>query len=142
MHKLGDRLRHARTIRGFSQERLSEISGVKQGTISKIERGDQTKTTFYVELANALDVRIEWLQRNEGPMEKDRQVKESPPLYPSQPPEVAETLHALESFNARELDLILTMIKLIEELRAPHREEKRRAAYEPTIQPSPTKGRR
>ena len=33
-------LRAARDWRGWSQERLEELSGVAQATISKIERGD------------------------------------------------------------------------------------------------------
>ena len=45
-----------------------EKSGVKQGTISKIERGDTDSSTFTVQLAIACGVRPEWLAVEDGPM--------------------------------------------------------------------------
>ncbi len=58
----GDRLRLAREHKGLTQEQLVEISGVKQGTISKIERGDQNSSGFDAELAYALDIEAMWLK--------------------------------------------------------------------------------
>lgn len=60
--KIGDRLRQARTLKGWSQQELADRSGVKQGAISKIERGDQDTTAFVVKLASALQVSPEWLE--------------------------------------------------------------------------------
>ena len=61
--KYGDRLRLAREHKGLSQDDLVGISGVKQGTISKIERGDQNSSGFDAELSYALDVHAMWLKK-------------------------------------------------------------------------------
>jgi phage repressor protein C with HTH and peptisase S24 domain len=58
----GDRLRAARIHKGYTQTRLEEKSGVKQGTISKIERGEQDSSSFDIPLAMALDVNPAWLK--------------------------------------------------------------------------------
>lgn len=47
------------------------MSGVKQGSISKIERGGQGTTTFTTQLANTLGVRTDWLANGSGPMYPD-----------------------------------------------------------------------
>lgn len=39
--RIGQRLlRHRTKVRGLTQDQLAELSGVSQGTISRIERGD------------------------------------------------------------------------------------------------------
>lgn len=58
----GERLRAARKYKKWSQEKLALISGVGQGSISKIERGDQETSTFDIELADALNVSPNWLK--------------------------------------------------------------------------------
>lgn len=60
--KYGERLRVAREHKGLTQEELAKISGVKQGTISKIERGDQNSSGFDAELSYYLDVEAMWLK--------------------------------------------------------------------------------
>src|SRR5574343_1279526 len=60
--KYGDRLRLAREHKGITQDELVKISGVKQGTISKIERGSQNSSGFDAELAYALDIEAMWLK--------------------------------------------------------------------------------
>lgn len=61
----GQRLKTARKRKGYSQNELAEITGVGQGSISKIERGDQESSTFDITLAEALDVHPKWLQSGE-----------------------------------------------------------------------------
>ncbi len=61
----GQRLKAARTYKKWSQEELAEKSGVKQGTISKIERGDQAASTYDIELSYALDVHPLWLKNGD-----------------------------------------------------------------------------
>ncbi|MHB1098526.1 MAG: helix-turn-helix domain-containing protein [Burkholderiales bacterium] len=63
-----DRLKKAREHSGMSQHDLAKRSGVKQVTISKIERGDSKSSTHTVELALACGVRPEWLATGTGDM--------------------------------------------------------------------------
>lgn len=62
--KYGERLRLAREQAGLSQDELSALTNgeVKQGSISKIERGDQTRSSFDIDLAIALNIHPKWLK--------------------------------------------------------------------------------
>lgn len=61
----GERLRAARKNKNLTQPRLSSISGVGQGSISKIERGDQDSSAYDIELSYALDVHPLWLKNGD-----------------------------------------------------------------------------
>ena len=50
---------------------LAEVSGVPQGTISKIERGDQDKSTYDGALSRALGVHPLWLSLNDAEYQPD-----------------------------------------------------------------------
>jgi transcriptional regulator with XRE-family HTH domain len=80
--KYGERLRFSRKARGYSQQELVKLSGVGQGSISKIERGDQEASTFDVELAMALKINPLWLSRGIGDMEYTG----NPIIFPSSIP--------------------------------------------------------
>ena len=67
--KYGERLRLAREHKKMTQNDLVKSSGVKQGTISKIERGDQDASSFDVDLAYALDIDPMWLKTGEKKFE-------------------------------------------------------------------------
>jgi SOS-response transcriptional repressor LexA len=62
----GERLRWARKQAGFTQEGLAKESGVPQGTISKIERGDQLTSSYDSRLAHTLNVSAIWLSTGGG----------------------------------------------------------------------------
>ncbi len=62
----GERLKYARNKRGWSQDKLAKVSGVRQGSISKIERGDQDKSTFDLDLSRALGINPDWLANGTG----------------------------------------------------------------------------
>lgn len=57
----GSPLRAARIAAGLNQEELFEKSGVPQGTISRIERGQSPHTTVALRLARALGTTVEAL---------------------------------------------------------------------------------
>lgn len=69
--KYGDRLRIARQHKNLKQEELAKISGVRQATISKIERGDQNSSGYDSILAHYLDVEAMWLTTGEGKFAPD-----------------------------------------------------------------------
>jgi len=62
------RLRQARKAKNWTQHQLEKASGVKQGTISQIERGDQKRSVYVGELAKALQVSADWLSEGTLPM--------------------------------------------------------------------------
>lgn len=65
MDSLAERLKFARKRCTLNQDQLSELSGIGQGVISKIERGTIKKTTGIVALARALDCNPVWLETGE-----------------------------------------------------------------------------
>ena len=58
-HAMGQMLCEARAQRGYTQQQLSDLSGVTQADISRIERGLRSPTTAtMMRLAEALDADI------------------------------------------------------------------------------------
>lgn len=65
---LSARLKRARAKAGVSQKELADAVGATQGMISKIERGDQDRTTYVSEIAHYLGVDESWLATGKGKM--------------------------------------------------------------------------
>ena len=98
--KFGDRLELARKSAKLTQEELAKKSGVQQGTISKIERGDADSSTFTVQLAIACGVRPEWLAIEDGSMTGSPfQVRQPEAKYEVKD-QVLEDLESLEPEDA------------------------------------------
>jgi SOS-response transcriptional repressor LexA len=64
---LARRVKFARTERKMTQARLSEVSGVHQSDISKIERGETLRPTGLLRIARALNCAPDWLDTGDGP---------------------------------------------------------------------------
>ena len=110
MNTLGERLRHARKLRGLTQQQLASRSKVKQGTISQIERGDQQQTSYGISLAIALDILPEWLATGDGPMEytgQENRVAETGPDYSSRRPIVKIMHQQLNEMNDEEISKLM-----------------------------------
>jgi len=67
----GQRLQIARNHKGLSQPQLAEISGVGQGSISKIERGGQDSSSYDAVLAYHLEVEAMWLSTGDDKFAPD-----------------------------------------------------------------------
>ncbi|WP_341496386.1 helix-turn-helix transcriptional regulator [Photobacterium damselae subsp. damselae] len=67
---VGKRLKFARKAHTpeLTQAQLAEMTGIKQASISRLERGVFYGTKFVVELAEALGVSTEWLSKGSGAM--------------------------------------------------------------------------
>lgn len=62
--KLGDKIRHVRELRGYSQEQLAEMMNVNRSTISKIENGKFSITVDYlVRFSIFLDYEFKVIER-------------------------------------------------------------------------------
>jgi len=68
MSTLAQRLRTARDAAGVTQRDLARRIGIRQQTISLIERGESEGTRHLVAIANELGVEPDWLQTGQGPM--------------------------------------------------------------------------
>lgn len=79
---------------GWSQQELADRSGVPQGTISKIERGDQDSSRYDVHLADALGISPVWLTKGIGAIKPDNNVQEVVGRYGSRSAPVISTVKA------------------------------------------------
>lgn len=64
---IGERVRKARKEKELTQDQLASKVGVRQSTISELEKGDSTSTTYIASIAAALGVSALWLETGKGP---------------------------------------------------------------------------
>jgi transcriptional regulator with XRE-family HTH domain len=67
MNTIGTRVRAARIEAGISQKELADKIGVKQPTISQLEKGSSAGSGYLPAIASALGVSALWLQSEKGP---------------------------------------------------------------------------
>lgn len=65
----GQRLRHARELRGLTQRRLAQLSKVSQSAIGNYESGLRASSRSLLNLARTLEVNPAWLETGQPPME-------------------------------------------------------------------------
>ncbi|WP_368643517.1 helix-turn-helix domain-containing protein [Castellaniella ginsengisoli] len=68
METFAERLRHARLLRGLSQEALARACGLSQSAVSSYENGTRQSPKKLLNLAQVLEVDIYWLSRGLGDM--------------------------------------------------------------------------
>ncbi|OBX36953.1 HTH-type transcriptional regulator PrtR [Halomonas elongata] len=66
---IGDRVRRARKKAGLTQKELGDKVGLKQATISGLEKGDSRSSAYLVQIARICGVNADWLATGEGDME-------------------------------------------------------------------------
>lgn len=59
---VGSRVKEARKKAGLSQLQLAEAIGVKQPTISELERGESQSSSYLIQIAQVCNVEPSWLQ--------------------------------------------------------------------------------
>ncbi len=94
---LAQRIKQAREAKGLTQGDLASLIGVRQQMISKLERGESTKTSYILVLANILDVKPEWLSG----------IREEPAAYSKnsqKQSEIKATLQFLQLYCIEELE--------------------------------------
>jgi transcriptional regulator with XRE-family HTH domain len=64
--KIGQRIREARKAAGMTQDQLATKVGMKQNSISELEKGDSAGTTNVAKFAQALRVNALWLETGMG----------------------------------------------------------------------------
>ncbi|MCR3760438.1 helix-turn-helix domain-containing protein [Clostridium felsineum] len=71
----GEYIKRIRELRGYSQRRLSEITGLSNTTISRIEKGsiENSDTDTVVKLANGLDLNKEELLITAGYLDNKKE---------------------------------------------------------------------
>ena len=66
---IGQRVKRARKHASLTQKELGDAVGVRQATISDLEKGESRSSAYLVEIAKACGVRAEWLATGTGNME-------------------------------------------------------------------------
>lgn len=64
---IGDRVRIARKEKQLTQGQLAAKVGIRQPTLSDLENGESTSTTYLATIAAALGVSALWLETGKGP---------------------------------------------------------------------------
>ena len=72
----GQRLYDARKAARLTQNQLAKLTGMSQSTLAEAEAGAEG-SSFTVQLAQALDVRAEWLASGSGAMKADPQPEDA-----------------------------------------------------------------
>ncbi len=69
MSSLGERLKHARKSKGFTQDALADTIGVSRGVIFNLEKDKTEAQTIVVNaICQALNINKEWLLNGTGDM--------------------------------------------------------------------------
>ena len=73
---LGDRIRHVRTSRDLSQEKLAEAANLTRETINRIEKGSlKAKLDTIAVIAGILNIPIDYLIGNEEDLSADTEAE-------------------------------------------------------------------
>lgn len=80
--ELKDRFKLAREHAGLKQQQLAERAGVKQATISDLERGKSQGSNYTARIAAACQVSALWLETGEGTMCSSEHANVDMPLQP------------------------------------------------------------
>jgi len=62
----GQRLRQLRNFRKISQEKLAELVGVSQGTVTKLEKDKAEDSRYLYKICKILNCNIDWLETGKG----------------------------------------------------------------------------
>lgn len=67
---IAERLKYARSRKGFTQEELAKMTNTSQDVIQKIENGKSLRPRNIEKIAKALDVSPAWLQFGSADLDK------------------------------------------------------------------------
>jgi transcriptional regulator with XRE-family HTH domain len=125
-HDIGMRLRHARKLRGLTQQELAKRSSVKQASISDLERGESKsfRGTTLVSLAQTLQVNPDWLGQGKGQMDRL-----DDPLPPEAIRVARNWMRLAPEVRAKLADMMDTMAKTADSFGLEVADEKVEAAY-------------
>jgi transcriptional regulator with XRE-family HTH domain len=126
MRDIGLRLKHARRLRKLTQVDLAQKAGVKQASISDLERGESKsfRGATLVAVAKVLNVRAEWLSQGKGPMERKDVALSDEAVA------VAQAWDRLDqTVRAKIADMIFTMDEQREKFGTPVEDAKVELAY-------------
>lgn len=80
---LGARVRQCRLALSWSQAELADRIGVKQQSIDQLEAGKVSRPRYIVELAEALNVPMDWLRHGKGQVHLSRPTSGRPDSAPA-----------------------------------------------------------
>ncbi|MEQ8507422.1 MAG: helix-turn-helix transcriptional regulator [Rhodospirillaceae bacterium] len=80
---LGARVRQCRLALSWSQAELANKIGVKQQSVDQLESGKVSRPRYIVELAETLNVPMDWLRHGKGQVHLSRQTSGRPDAAPT-----------------------------------------------------------
>jgi len=77
MDTLGERLKHARKNKGFTQDSLAETIGVSRGVIFNLEKNKTEPQTIVINaICQTLNINKDWLINGSGEMENTARINQ------------------------------------------------------------------
>ncbi|WP_313581190.1 helix-turn-helix domain-containing protein [Lacrimispora sp.] len=77
MDTLGERLKHARKNKGFTQDSLAETIGVSRGVIFNLEKNKTEPQTIVINaICQTLNINKDWLMNGSGEMENTARINQ------------------------------------------------------------------
>lgn len=73
MATIGERIRHVREQKRFTQDRLADVAGISKGFLSDLENDKRNVSSEYIlRIANALGASVDYLLTGETRTDSDR----------------------------------------------------------------------
>lgn len=103
---VSERLKQARTLRDYSQDRLAKIIGTSRGVIANIEYGKtEPQPIVAMAICDVLKINKDWLLYGKGEMDSVGNLNRRDYL-------IEEIQNVVNKFSEEELDYAVDMIKL------------------------------
>lgn len=107
MNTLGERLKHARKSKGFTQDSLAKDIGVSRGVIFNLEKDKTAPQSIVVNaICQVLNVNKDWLLSGSGEMENTDKTRQSAKT-------LAELYEVVKSLTEEEQLYLLDTVKAL-----------------------------
>ncbi len=125
---IGNRIKSRRHQLGLTLEEIDKRTGIRHGTLSKIERGQiNVSAEKLYKISQALDVTVDWLITGSDPQMKIHEAPDT--IYNSDDPILVESiLKSMKDLPKEDLQLLDTLVRkllIAEEYMKSEKEDKK-----------------
>lgn len=123
---IGNRIKSRRHQLGLTLEEMDRRTGIRHGTLSKIERGQiSVSAEKLYKISQALDVTVDWLITGSDPLMKVHEAPDT--IYSSDDPAIVESIlksmKDLPKVDLQLLDMLVKKLAIAEKYGRDKREE-------------------